>query len=395
MFTFYSIKELINTLSWAKDLLSEMFEKRKTFTYKYEHASEILEENRIEALVERGVLRKNGSLIEIDDQFLEFFEQILEVNEEINTFYINENIQQLKQNIDYYLQENNKNRKYGYLKTVKSSLRKIGRITIRNIIDLNRNIENTFKTEPHYKIKIRKLENYDQKREDVSALIEQTERLLQDGEITFFRTALDEELKQITILLRVQLQEARHNLIEIQKQIIDFLNQIKYQSKVLEKIRQVKYLKDQFEISTKTDIDNLLRNKNAVVFETRPVYPLKISLEQLQDDDVYDVILRVNKKMKSGIKPKLPVAENISQEYLQTETEQEIIINIDEIKNGFLASGHHLFEFVMGYQYPREVSLEEKLTAYCQLVSMYDNEINISEEYRRYGNIEYAVIYPK
>jgi len=395
MFTFYSIKELINTLSWAKKLLSEMFEKRKTFAYKYEQAIEVVEEMRVEALIERGVLRRSGGFVEIDDQFLEFFEQILEVNEDINTSYINENIQQLKQNINYYLQESNETRRYGYLKSVKSSLRKIGRITIRHIVDLNRNIENTFKTEPNYRIKISKLENYDQKREDINNLIEQTERLLTEEEITFFKTALDEELKQITILLRSQLQEGRHNLIEIQKQIIDFLNQIKYQSKVLEKIRQVKYLKDQFEIRTKTNIDKLLLGNNAVVFETKPAYPLKVSLELLQDDEIYDTILKVNRKVKSGVKPKLPVAGHISEEYLQAETEQEVLINIEEVKNGFLASGHHLFDFVMSYQYPKEVSLEDKVTVYCQLVSMYDTEMNVSDEYRRHGNIEYAVIYPK
>jgi hypothetical protein len=31
-------------------------------------------------------------LLEIDDQFIEFFEQVLDVNEEINLSYINENI---------------------------------------------------------------------------------------------------------------------------------------------------------------------------------------------------------------------------------------------------------------------------------------------------------------
>ncbi len=395
MFTFYSIKELINTLSWAKELLSEMFEKRKSFAYKYEQAIEILEEDKVEFLIEQGLIRRNGSFVEIDDQFLQFFEQILEVNEEINTSYINENIQQLKQNINYYLQENNESRKYGYLKAVKSTLRKIGRITIRNIVDLNRNIETTFKTEPNYKIKISKLENYDKKREDINNLIQQTERLLTDDEITFFKIALDEELKQIAIQLRGQLQEGRHNLIEVQKQIIDFLNQIKYQSKVLEKIRQVKYLKDQFEIRSKTNINEVLSKNNAILFETRPVYPLKLSLELLQNDEAYESILKINRKKKSGVKPQLPVAGEISEEYLQTEIENEIRINIEEIGNGFLASGNNLFDFVINYQYPKGLSFEEKLIIYCQLISIYETEIILTDEYNRYENIEYAIVYPR
>jgi len=182
MSQFHSIKELINTLAWSKELLSEMFEKRKSFVYKYDHALEIMEEEKLETLKNRGVLRQNGPYLEMDDQFLHFFEQILEVNEEINTSYINENIQQVKQQINYYLQENHKIRRYAYLKAVKSLLRKTGRITLRNIIDLNRNVENAFKTEPNYKIKISRLENFDQKQKDVQLLIDQTDRLVTQDE---------------------------------------------------------------------------------------------------------------------------------------------------------------------------------------------------------------------
>lgn len=395
MFAFYSIKELIKTLAWSAELLSEMFEKRKSFVYKYEQAIEILEESKVESLIDKEVLRRNGNLIEIDDQFLQFFEQILEVNEEISTSYINENIQQIKQNINYYFQENNESRKYGYMKSVKSTLRKVGRVIIKNIVDLNRNIENTFKTEPNYKIKISKLNNYDKKSVDISNLIEQTGLLLTDDEITFFKTAVDEELKQIMIQLRSQLHEGRHNLIEVQKQIIDFLNQIKYQNKVLEKIRQLKYLKDEHEIRVKTNIKELLSENNAVFFEASPVYPLKLSLASLQDDEIYESILKINRKVKSDIKPQLALAEKISEEYLQTETEEKMSIDIEEIRNCFLASGHHLFNFVINYQYPRELSFEEKVLLYCQLVSIYETEFTFSGEYKRYREIEYAIVYPK
>jgi len=166
-----SLKELVNTLYWARDLLVEMFEKRKSFAYKYDDAAEIMGEDKLEILINKQLLRRNGPYVEIDDQFQQFFEQVLEVNEEINTSYINENIQQVKQHIVYYLQENNEHRRYSYLKQVKGALRKIGRITLRNVIDLNRNIENTFKTEPNYGIKIAKLESLDEKRRAVYNLI--------------------------------------------------------------------------------------------------------------------------------------------------------------------------------------------------------------------------------
>jgi hypothetical protein len=395
MSQFHSIKELINTLGWSKELLSEMFEKRKSFVYKYDHALEILEEERLETLKNRGVLRQNGSYLEMDDQFLHFFEQILEVNEEINTSFINENIQQVKQQINYYLQENNENRRYGYLKTVKSLLRKTGRITLRNIIDLNRNIENVFKTEPNYKIKISRLENFDQKQKDVQLLIDQTDKLVTQDEQIFFKTALDEELKQIVTQLRMQLNEGRHNLIETQKQIIEYLNQVKYQSRIIEHIRQVKYLKDQFELKAKTNVLQVVATSNAMVFEQKANYPLKISLEELQTDAALESIKKIILKLKLGNQQKLLVAEGISTDYLETEEEREIFINLDELKNGFQASGSHLYQFVMQYRFPKELSYEEKVTVFCQMVSLYEQEFTIQEDYNKDNYVEYAMVYPK
>lgn len=390
-----SLKELINTLTQSKDLLVEMFEKRKSFLYKYDDAAELLSEDKIEVLISKHILQRNGPYIEIDDQYQQFFEQMLEVNEEINTSYIHENIQQVKQHINFYLQEKNEHRRYTYLKQIKAVLRKIGRITLRNIIDLNRNIENAFKTEPNYSIKIARLETFDEKRRAVYLLIEQTDRLAGDEEITFFTTALDEELKQVVTQLRGQLTESRHNLIETQKQIIEYLNQVKHQSRIQEKIKQVKYLKDQFELKAKTNITRLLQQSNVVLFESRPTYPLKLSLDYLQSDEGNENIKKVAAKLQQHKRPAQLVAESIASKDMLPQTEEEIFIDLEEIKRGFAASSHHLHNYIMQYKYPREVSYEEKITIFCQMVSMYEQELNIKDIFQTDEQVEYAMVVAK
>lgn len=394
MLTFNSIKELIKSLDWSKDLLSEMFEKRNSFSYKYEMALEILEEDRIEKLIEKEVLRRNGAFLEIDEKYLQFFELVLEVNEQVSTAFIHENIQHVKESINYYLKESGSDKQYSYLKVIKSSLQKIGRITHRSIIDLNRNIENTFKTEPTYKVKIAKLENFDIKRKDIEFLIQQTEKLVTEEELTFFKAALDEELRRITNSLRIKLNEGRHNLIETQKQIINYLNQIKHQSEFIEKIRQIKYLRDQFELKSKTNFLEVLSNNNSVIFEPKSSYPLKLSIDYLQTDEAYQSILKISKKFTNGHK-NIALAEAIEDSYLITETEEEIFINLEEVKNGFMASGNNLYDFVQSYRFPKDVSFEERLTFFCQMISQYENEFNIADTYNKKNEIEFVMVYPK
>ena len=398
MNTFTSIKELLSTLEREHRLLTEMFEKRKTLSYKYDFALELVDynEDRIQYLITHSVIRQNGSFVEIDDQFLQFFEQVLEVNEEINISSINSNIQNVKENILYYLKENNESRRYNYLRVVKNALRKIGNITLRNVVDLKRNIDITFKNEPNYKVKKAKLEILDQKRIDINTFIDQTYQLISEEEQTFFKSAVDDELSRIITYLKLQLNESRHNLIEIQKQVIEYLNQIKYQSIIIEKLRQLKYLKDQFTIRASTDIDTIIIKKNDLIFEANPVYPLKLSIDYLQsDNDAYASILKIGKRNRSSVKVRLPLAGNISNEYLQAGIEEEIQINLEEVRNSFIASGNNLFDFVMGYNFEKEISFEEKVTVFCQLISQYENSFTLTDKYNSEQEVEFAMVYPK
>lgn len=398
MNTFNDIKELVSALKREEKLISEMFSKRKMLNYKYSYALDLVEndEGRIDFLLQRAVIRENGGLLELDDQFLDFFEQVLDVNEEINLSYINENIKNIRENINYYFNENNENRKYGYLKLIKKTFRKMGVITLRSVVDLRRNIENTFKNESNYKNKQLKLEYLDEKRIIVFNLIKQTLQLINEEELTFFSTAIDEELNNIIIDLKYSLSECSHNLIEIEKQIIDYLNQIKYQGEFLEKLRKLKYLKDHFLIEGETDIKQVLTQKNQVIFQSRLSEPLKLSIDYLRDsENAFLMIKRNAKKHLDKLNFKPVIAENISEELLTNSIEEEVIIDLEKIKNEFVPTSDNLFNFIVNYSFSKKVSFNERVTIYCQMVSLYELELKIENEFEINNGIEYALVYPK
>jgi hypothetical protein len=395
MYIFNSISEIVNTIALAKGLIEEMFEKRKSLSFRYEYALDLIDGNRLQMLLEREVIRQNGAYLELDERFMDFFELLLEANEEISTASIDENIQFIHQQMDYYLKEDNLSRKNGYLRNVKAVLKKIGKITIRNVINLQRNIDNTFKNEPNYKIKIAKLENLDKKRIDIKKLIDTTDELITIKERIFFQQATDEELAYIVLGLRKELLDSGHNLIRSQQDIINYLNQIKNQVQLVEKIRKVKYLRNQFELLSKSNLKEILTKEQSVILEGRTTATFKLSLNFLASDDARTAILKANSNNRDLKRRKRPEAGVIGDEYLQEAFSDEVFINLEEVKNSFLASGNQLFNFVMGYQFQHEVSFEERVTVFCQMVSLYENEFDIRQEFGQYQQIEYALIYSK
>ena len=192
--TFRSIDELVKSLDREKELLREMFAKRRSPSFRYDYALELTDykEERIRFLIDYGVIRDSGDMLEMEDIYLKFFEDVLQVNEEINVSFVQDYLDHLNESIDYYLKENNESRKYLYQREVKRCLKNIALATTRNVMDLKRNMDNTYKNEPNYSIKKAKLNNLDEKRKNIAALITCTEALIDHGQPVFFKVAMDQ-----------------------------------------------------------------------------------------------------------------------------------------------------------------------------------------------------------
>ena len=230
----------------------------------------------------------------------------------------------------------------------------------------------------------------------IEKLNAQTLKLINEQEVTFFNRALDEELNRIITDLKYQLTECSHNLIEIEKQIIDYLNQIKIQGKFLEKLRKLKYLRDQFLIDSETDIKQVISNENLVLFETRTSEPLKLSIDFLKEEEkAFEAIKRVARKFKNRQIFKQELADSISDDYLENDTEEEIMINLEELKNQFMGTSDNLFHFIMNYDFLKEVDFNQRVTIFCQVVSLYDEELEIKNDGQEINGVEFAMITPK
>ncbi len=393
---FRTIEELTKTLSREQKLLSEMFEKRKLMKFPLGLALDLVENNekRLKRLLDYGVLVEAGNTLEIESDYLNFFEEVLDVNEEISVLSVQECINTLKEHIGYFLQETNVNRRAGYQDTVRQLLKKTGFRTLKNVVDLKRNMDNAYKQEPNYVIKKKKLQNLDEKSHSIRAMIRECEKLM-DNEHAFFIMANDPHMAKTCSDVKHDFVEAYHALMEIDRQIIIYINQIDQQNQLYKKIRKLKYLQDQFLIKTDTNIVQVLEGKNPLWMESRQYSKIRLSLEMLRENDQIVQILRKIAERNGIQKTARTEAEPLTDEDLQTHVQRLKEVDPTEVWNAFSASSYNLFDFILKYDYNSKRDIEDHAALFCQLVILHPEECRMTGKYATYQDIEYPIIYAK
>ncbi len=257
-------------------------------------------------------------------------------------------------------------------------------------------MDNTYKNEPNYKIKKTKLVRLDEKRNNIALLIRKSEELIDYGQPVFFRVAMDVQMRNVVSDVKLQLNDSYHNLIEIQKQIIHYLNLIDYQNRIFEKVKKLKYLKDQFLLEEHTSIRSVAAQKNPVWMEPQVGYRIKLSIDNLRtSDEAFQILKKLVARQRNSPKGMKQLADAIPEGYLDGQSQMIDTVNLQEVHNSFMASSTHLFSFVMNYRYRKEVTRGEKLIFFCQLASQYADELRFTDTYEISDEVEYPLIYAK
>ena len=397
MATFRSIKELTRALQQGSKLLSNMFLQRKTVAVKYDDALDTLDgdENRLKHLITYGIIVQTGDSLELDDTYQQFFEEVLAVNEDINISSVKMYIEKLNLGISTYLAAENNTRREGFLREIRHTFKSIDNATHRNVIDLKRNVDDTYKQEPNFKIKELRLKNFDEKAQLIGELIHQTEKVIEEQTI-FFSSVADYGLKQTVSEVRDSLRESAHGLIAITAQIIDYLNRIEYQSQLVKRVRQLKYLRDQFMIEQATNVKELISHTNDVWMEKQPKYITRVSLDFLRNEDsALEILENIRQRLSKKANIKSRLAEKIDAHYLEVQTETTIAFNHQEILNGFLAQSSDLFYYLWNYSFTETLDKELRLVLFLQMASQYPEQMRYTNEIQSIDNVEYPIIYPR
>ena len=400
MNAFRDIDALLKAIAREKELLKFLFTSRKAPSLRTEQALENFlsqDSRRLEYLLEHGVIRESeGGFLVLEDTYLRFFEEVLEVNEEINVLSVKQHIDALNENIELWLTVDSEGRKQRYMGEILRILRSIALSTHRNVIDLKRAIDSTYKNERDYAVKRKRLENLDRKRADIALLIKEAEKLFGERQRVFFGQSMDAHLKETVAMVKDALTESYHGLLELDRQIILYLNKIEAEQRLVEKIRRIKYLKDQLVWESSTDVIWALQTHRPAFLEKRPWYNCLPSLESLTNTpDGIAALKEAHAVLKNPTARRKTNPEPLSPEELSRGAVVKDTLNTFEVRNAFLGSSQDLMTFLSGYTFREPLSAEDRLTLFCRLAVEFDEDFRITDEFREAGNFIYPLIYPR
>ncbi len=352
-------------------------------------------EKNLRLLIDYGVIRQEGDLIELEETYQHFFEEVLRLNEDITSSTVEENLQTLKDNIDFYLKERNHPDAQGkYVRKIMRSLRNISTQASTKTIELKRVINDTFRQERNYEIKRTKLENYLATLESISSLILQTERFLEEKRETMEVLTTHDRITRLILDVKIQFKDVFHSIIELERTIRDYLNQIDAHNRLAKHIRKLKYLKDQLTWERTTNVREILDKCSNIALETTTYYTTKVSLSFLRNtDEAIDIIDDARKTISRLRSLKNTPAIPLKESELNAECIIEDFVDTDAVANAFFASSQDLYTFVINYPYAQPQQREQKVEYYLEIVQNHYHKLLITADWRQDGNVEYPLIY--
>lgn len=403
-YSFSDFSSLLAALNRESGLIDKLFKSRSTWNFKYSTACEEARngEDGVRRLIDCGLLCRNGDCVELDPDLIRFLEKKLHARTTIDTSALGSAAEALAENIGYYLlSDGDKERaeRQKYLAIVKSQFRDIGFSLLSAISDIKGLIETTYKTEPVFAVKRKKLQNIEKKSDEVKTFTRRLHDDLTVNHTTFLHIAADAELDDLAKSLTVLLSDVRHTLITLDGKIVYYLNLLERQSQFAAKLQHLALLLSRGTIEAETNIADVCARRSPVCWAERPRYLTYLSLPTLRDTDEGHALL-VDYAAKRGVKTERAVAAAKPRPARPRRADMTVrVINAERVKNDFLVSDsaddllHFLLSYT-GYTYP--ASAEERKDLFLRIAITYCHELRITSDMTEWpGHGRYALIYAK
>lgn len=369
-----NVNDILSQLYQHRDVVQFLFANRENITVNELLSREDINDEQYQKLKSLELVYEYESIVSLNDAVIAMFEDFMEIGE-VTPGFITDYINELKRNIRFY-QEVHEHR---FLRAIKKYLKRISIALPREIIRLQKNIDDTYKNEANYRIKIQKLEDYRVKRDTIIDLIHKTGEIIEDTR-SLFNLTNDSELYGIVVSLKAGLIENLDYLIEIQTDITDYINKIQFQLDVYVKAQRLKEIKDHGALHYRSNFTEVVKNLSALRFNNVKGPRTKIAINFLFTDDGHVLCKKVAEKYKlsrlmiRGIAGKLP--SNFKDQLI----DNQIKLDVEKLVQRFLTqTKFNLFEYLMDYKFPKavgNVTFEDRLSLFVEIAMEHQNVLD-------------------
>jgi hypothetical protein len=369
-----NVNDILSQLYQHRDVVEFLFANRENITVNELLAREDISQEQYMKLRSLDLLYEYENIVSLNDAVIAMFEDFMEIGE-VTPGFINDYLNELKRHIRFYHEVH----EHRFLRSIKKYLKRIGVALSREIIKLQKNVDDTYKNEANYRIKIQKLEDYRAKRDTIIEFIKRTEEVIGDTRQLFHLTN-DPELYGIVTALKVSLIENLDFLIEIQTDITDYINKIQFQLDVYVKAQRIKEIKDHGALHYRTSFTEVVNSINSLRFNGVKGPRTKISIDYLFTDEGHVLCKKVAEKYKisrlmmRGIAGKLP--SNFKDQLIDT----QIKLDVEKLVERFLDQNkHNLFEYLIEYKFPKavgNVTFEDRLSLFVEIAMEHQNRLD-------------------
>jgi hypothetical protein len=388
-----TVKNLLKMLSSSSDLLDMLFIKRDGIV-SFLQTKAYVKEEQIENLVEHGLLINDDSGVELDENLLIFLESTLGSNDEIEIGNLGELLSEISNKIELYNASTSFEQRQKYIKRIDRILKKIPLMISRSLIKLHQHIHLTYKSANNYELKLVELKFYQEKLEllkEIDIRIEITLKLESD----FFKNQVPPLTSSLYFGLKSYLTQMRISLVDLQRQVVDYINRVSPDVGFFKHMTRLKELKNSYEIREHTNIQELTKNSNTpFALLPRLMFSTQLEKEYAYSVDFSDYVERWYQKNKLTT-PSRSKAKGIDESYFEESAHEEYFINTEDLHLEFKETSSDLFSYVMNKEFGFEQDFDDRLSIYCDIAGIYAKEYYLTADIRTYKNYEYLLIYSK
>ena len=369
-----NVNDILSQLYHQRGVVEFLFANRENITVNELLSREDISAEQYQKLKSLDLIYEYENIVSLNDAVVAMFEDFMEIGE-VTPGFINDYINELNRHIRFYQEA----REMRFLRSIKKYLKRINSTLTREIIKLQKNVDDTYKNESNYRIKLQKLEDYREKRDTIIEFIKKTSDVVEDTRALFNLTN-DTELFGIVSALKVSLIENLDYLIEIQTDITDFINKIQFQIDVYKKAQRLKEIKEHGSLYFKTNFKEIVSNINTLKHNGHKTPKTKISIDFLYTDDGHVLCKRIAEKYKLTRLMVRGIAGKMAGDFKDKGLEQQIKLDTEKLVERFLVQTKaNLFEYLMDYKFPKaigNVTFEDRLSLFVEIAMEYQSDLD-------------------